>query len=98
MVKNKAYAIKTIEIVKNFPHKLRKLTFRQAGSGGFLRLHWNWANELDSWLWFYIKNLGLIFILLLPAFICARRESRLFYGGALLLWAISEFVVFQPNT
>lgn len=73
-------------------------TFRQAGSGGFLRLHWNWANELYSWLWFYIKNLGLIFILLLPAFICARRESKLFYGGALLLWAISEFVVFQPNT
>jgi hypothetical protein len=24
LVKNKAYAIKTIEIVKNFPHKLRK--------------------------------------------------------------------------
>lgn len=78
--------------------QLVAFTFRQAGSGGFLRLHWNWANELYSWLWFYIKNLGLIFILLLPAFICARRESKLFYGGALLLWAISEFVVFQPNT
>ena len=61
--------------------QLVAFTFRQAGSGGFLRLHWNWANELDSWLWFYIKNLGLIFILLLPAFICARRESKLFYGG-----------------
>lgn len=78
--------------------QLVAFTFRQAENGGFLRLHWNWANESDSWLWFYIKNLGLIFILLLPAFICARRESRLFYGGALLLWAVSEFVVFQPNT
>ena len=72
-------------------------TFRQASGEGFLRLQWNWANDTDSWLWFYVKNMGLIFILLVPAFISARRESRLFYGGALLLWAISEFVVFQPN-
>ncbi len=77
--------------------QLIAFTFRQAFEGGFLRLHWNWANETDSWLWFYIKNLGLVFILLMPAFLAAKRESKLFYGGALLIWAASEVIVFQPN-
>lgn len=77
--------------------QLIAFTFRQAGDGGFLRLNWNWANDSDSWLWFYIKNWGVVFLLLIPAFISARRESRLFFGGGLLIWAICEVVVFQPN-
>lgn len=77
--------------------QLIAFTFRQAGEGGFLRLHWNWANESDSWLWFYVKNWGLVFLLLVPAFFSARRESRLLFGGGALLWAICEVMVFQPN-
>lgn len=73
-------------------------TFRQSSEGGFLKYHFNWCNESDSWLWFYIKNLGFIFILMLPAFLCAKKETKLFYGGSLLIWALCEFVVFQPNT
>ena len=77
--------------------QLFAFTFRQAGEGGFLRLHFNWANAADSWLWFYVKNWGLVFILLVPAFLAARRESRLFFGGGAFIWAAAEFVVFQPN-
>ena len=73
-------------------------TFRQSSAGGFLKFHFNWCNVSDSWLWFYIKNLGLIFILMVPAFIITKRENKLFYGGALAIWALCEFVVFQPNT
>lgn len=73
-------------------------TFRQSSAGGFLKYHFNWCNESDSWLWFYIKNLGFIFLLMAPAFIAAKRETKLFYGGSLLIWALCEFVVFQPNT
>lgn len=72
-------------------------TFKQAASGSFLRLHWNWVNDKDSWLWFYVKNMGLIFLLMPPALACARRESRLFFAGGALLWLICELVVFQPN-
>ena len=61
--------------------QLFAFTFRQAGEGGFLRLETGWANTTDSWLWFYVKNWGLVFLLLLPAFFGARRESRLFAGG-----------------
>ena len=31
-------------------------TFRQAGS--FLTVNLNWANDTDTFLWFYVKNLG----------------------------------------
>lgn len=73
-------------------------TFRQSSAGGFLKWHFNWCNESDSWLWFYIKNMGFIFLLMIPAFIAAKKETKLFYGGTFLIWALSEFVVFQPNT
>ena len=78
--------------------QLLGFTFRQSSAGGFLKFHFNWCNESDSWLWFYIKNLGFIFILMLPAFLCTKKESKLFCGGGLLIWAICEFIVFQPNT
>lgn len=73
-------------------------TFRQSTAGGFLKKHFNWCNESDGWLWFYIKNLGFIFILMFPAFFAAKKDDKLFFGGALLIWALCEFVVFQPNT
>lgn len=78
--------------------QLLGFTFRQSSAGGFLKYHFNWCNESDSWLWFYIKNLGFIFILMLPAFLAAKKDTKLFYGGSLLIWAICEFIVFQPNT
>ena len=70
-------------------------TFRQ--SGDFLQPHFNWGNETDSFLWFYIKNLGLIFLLLPVAFFRLPKTERVFYGGALLIWFFSEFLLFQPN-
>lgn len=78
--------------------QLLGFTFRQSSAGGFLKTHFNWCNESDSWLWFYIKNLGFIFLLMLPALLASKRETKLFYGGGLLIWALCEFVVFQPNT
>ncbi len=70
-------------------------TFRQ--SGDFLQPHFNWGNETDSFLWFYIKNLGLIFLLLPVAFFRLPKAEKVFYGGALLIWFFSEFLLFQPN-
>ncbi len=70
-------------------------TFRQ--SGDFLKPHFNWGNEADSFLWFYVKNLGLIFLLLPMAFFRLPKEEKVFYGGAILIWVFSELVLFQPN-
>ncbi len=78
--------------------QLLGFTFKQSSSGNFVRFYLNWCNESDGWLWFYIKNLGLIFILMPMAFLSTKKQSKLFYGGALLIWLIAELFVFQPNT
>lgn len=72
------------------------LPHTQEGSG-FLRWHFNWSNEGDNYFWFYIKNIGLVYLLLLPAFLWAGKKLRWVYGGGLLILLLSEFVEFQPN-
>lgn len=72
--------------------------FRQTSGGhGFLRWHWNWANEGDSYFWFYIKNIGLVYLLLIPGFWHAGKKLRWLYGGGLAILVLAECVVFQPN-
>ena len=70
-------------------------TFRQSAS--FLQLHWNWANTTDHFLWFYIKNLGLLFLLLPVALLDTDRRHRAILSGAGILWLLAEIVQFQPN-
>ena len=71
-------------------------TLRQASGEGFLRFSPLWANESDSFFWFYIKNWGLIFLLLPFAVFNAGKKRGLFLCS-LPLWAVCELVVFQPN-
>lgn len=71
-------------------------TFKQAS--GFTRFHFNWANETDNYFWFYIKNIGIIYLLAIPAFLFAKKNDKVFYSGALLILLVAEFIQFQPNT
>lgn len=79
-----------------FP-QLFAFAFRQASEGSLVQIHLNWANNADSYLWFYIKNFGLIFLLMPFAFFLLSRKDRRIYTGVLPLWVISEFVIFQIN-
>ena len=72
-------------------------TFRQAQGEQFVRFAWNWVNQKDNYFWFYIKNIGVVYLLLIPAWIHADKKSRLFYGSSLAILAISEILIFQPN-
>lgn len=72
-------------------------TFRQTSESSLVRFHLNWANEADSYLWFYIKNLGLIFLLLPFAFLILPKRDKKIYAGAILLFLIAECIEFQPN-
>ena len=73
-------------------------TLKQSGNNAsFLRWNLNWDNVSDSYLWFYIKNLGLIFLLMPAAFFCLKRRDRVFYSGGIAIWAICEILLFQPN-
>ncbi len=74
------------------------IIFAQTSTGNnFLVWHFNWSNNGDFYLWFYIKNIGLVYLLLLPALLWVKKQRRLWYAASLLLLAISEVLLFQPN-
>ncbi len=74
------------------------ILFAFKSSDSLLHFHFNWANESDNYFWFYIKNFGLIALLAPVAFVGASKEDRAVFGGGVLIWAIAEFIQFQPNT
>ncbi len=96
-------------------------TFVQAtDSDHFLRFQFNWCNNrgglglVDPYLWFYVKNVGLPYLLILLA-LCRRKAKgqeleaaaqerngeifrhRLLAAGAFTIYAVAEFILFQPN-
>ena len=75
--------------------QLLLFTFKSADS--FPTFNFNWSNQTDSFLWFYVKNLGLVFILLPAAVLSAEGKDRLTWLGVLPLWILCEFIQFQPN-
>ena len=95
--------------------QLIAFTFVQAtGSDHFLSVWFNWANNrgnrglVDTYLWFYLKNVGVPYVLILLA-LCRRkpkdapavpddlRQIRLIACGAFLIYAVAEVFKFQPN-
>lgn len=72
-------------------------TFTQAGGESFVRGWYNWANLRDSYIWFYLINLGMTAILVLPALLTSKRGLYVVAAPASVIWFICEFVVFQPN-
>jgi len=73
-------------------------TFQQAQGEQFVRGTFNWVNTMDNYLLFYIKNLGIMFILTLLVFMFGSRKQIQIALPGLLLWLVSEFIVYQPNT
>ncbi|HEX6292701.1 MAG TPA: hypothetical protein VFZ66_26190 [Herpetosiphonaceae bacterium] len=81
---------------------LPQLYFQQGGERGAtaaLRLQIGWIAAPDSWLWFWLKNLGAFVPLLLlalaqPDLLPAR--SRRWLWGWMPLFVIANLVVFQP--
>ena len=76
--------------------QLFRFTFAQADNEGFIRFVFNWINRDDPYLWFYIKNIGVVF-LLLPFALLTEKRLRVMWLCALPLWVVCEFIVFQPN-
>ena len=92
----KGYLVYLVAALVLAAPQLILFTFPQ-GTGA-LRLHFNWGNLYDGYLWFYLKNLGLFFCLIPLSVLTAKKEDRAFFGGAVLILLIAEFIQFQPNT
>ena len=72
-------------------------TFGQASGDGFLRSHFNWSNTDDNYFIFYLKNIGITFLLFFPSWIFAKKKELQTASPMLLIFFIAELVVFQPN-
>ena len=77
----------------------------QTVGGGSLNFRFNWVNNqgngtlIDGYFWFWIKNVGLVYLLMVPAALTARRGSlkRSLALGALVIYTVAELIQFQPN-
>jgi len=72
-------------------------TFQQAtGSDHFLRFQFNWCNNrggsgmVDTYFWFYVKNIGLPYLLILLAMFRPLPGSR---QGKLARWLIGAMIL-----
>ncbi|MBQ9264798.1 MAG: hypothetical protein IJ189_11420 [Clostridia bacterium] len=77
-------------------------TFQQSvGNDSFLNFRFNWVNGeqgmLDGYFWFYIKNIGLPFLLILLALLEKNEKRRFLAAGAFMIFIPAELIQFQPN-
>lgn len=73
-------------------------TFGQVSEGGFVRGYFNWGNLGDFYPWFYIKNIGIVLLLIIGCFCAREKKTTPLCLAALFLWWLGEFIVFTPNT
>jgi len=77
----------------------------QEASNSFIQPWFNWVNSYDGTLggmidgygWFYVKNIGLPFLMLVFALFERNPRWRRVFAGALPIIAAGEFIRFQPN-
>ncbi len=72
-------------------------TFSQAQGEQFVRGYFNWANLNDTYLGFYFKNLGIVYIISLVALIFTRSRHYFLVSPFFFIWFVGELIVFQPN-
>ena len=77
-------------------------TFPQTVGGGSLNIRPNWVNWngrglIDEYFWFWIKNVGPVYLVMIPAAKMAGRREKLIAWGALGVYVIAELIQFQPN-
>ena len=81
-----------------FPQLLLWTFHSVEGNEQFLRFHFDWVNGgKENWLWFWLKNVGPLFLIAPLAFMTADKEQRAVFFPAPLLFLLCEFAVFQPN-
>ena len=70
---------------------------------GFIRFQFNWANNpsgqgmRDFYLWFYVKNIGIPFLMLILAAFEKDSKQRRLFSGMILIVLAAELIRFQPN-
>lgn len=77
--------------------QLIKFTFSQTSGDGFLVPHFNWINSKDTYFWFYVKNVGVPALLLIPAILSASKRNMAIVAPVATLMLLAETLSLQPN-
>lgn len=72
-------------------------TFSQAGMEGFVKFKFNWVNNDDPYLWFWLKNWGIAALFAAPAVMYTSKRNKIILLGGAVIFALAELVLFQPN-
>ncbi|MEI6602206.1 MAG: hypothetical protein WCL54_01830 [Clostridia bacterium] len=73
-------------------------TFTQTSGEGFLKITWTWPTiGQENFIWFWVKNVGIVFVLMLPALFASRKKMLSFMAGPVVLFIVANIVKFQPN-
>lgn len=73
-------------------------TFSQtSGNESFLNFQFNWVNHNDPYLWFYLKNWGIIALFAVPAIMGASKDNKKLIGACGVIFLLAELILFQPN-
>lgn len=73
-------------------------TFNQSSNDGFMGEHFNWVNSQDEYVWFYIKNVGIVALLIIPAFLGLSKRFKSVLAPIALMLLIADTYAFTPNT
>ena len=77
--------------------RLLELRAQLAGTG-FIRFQPGWKGQGEQlWVLFWLRNIGLPAILVVPAWLSASGSLRRFYIGFLALLVLALLLVFSPN-
>ena len=77
--------------------QLIAFTFTQTTGDGFLTPHFNWINSKDNYFWFYIKNMGLPVLLLIPALLASSKRMKAIVAPIATIMLLAETLSLQPN-
>ena len=77
----------------------------EGAGNSFIEFWFNWVNStdgtfsgmIDGYGWFYLKNIGLPFLILIFALFEKNSKWRRIFAGALPIILAGEFIRFQPN-
>jgi len=70
---------------------------QSVGNSQFLRLGFNWVNDKDTYLWFWLKNWGITALFIIPAWLSQNKFNKKLSAGFIAVFALAELVIFQPN-
>lgn len=74
-----------------------KWTMDSVSGGRLLQENIGWVAGEENWLWFYIKNVGVVFVAMVPMMFFLRGQKGRIFLGAAALFALANLTAFQPN-